>query len=117
TIVFGVSRSFWLSITMLLLIGGLDQISVVIRHTLVQLLTPDEMRGRVSAINAMFIGASNELGGFESGLVAHYFGSTFSVVSGGIGTLLVVLIVAAIWPAVLRYGRLVPLPEEQQREP
>ncbi|HEV7224505.1 MAG TPA: MFS transporter [Pirellulales bacterium] len=107
TIVFGFSRSFTLSLAMLFLTGAFDTVSVVIRHTLVQLLTPDEMRGRVSAINGMFIGASNELGRFESGLVAKLFGSAaFSVVSGGIGTLLVVAAVATLWPQLGRYGRL-----------
>lgn len=106
TIVFGVSRSFWLSLVALFLTGAFDNISVVIRHTLVQVLTPDAMRGRVSAVNGLFIGASNELGGFESGLVAQFFGSTFSVVSGGIGTLLVVASTALAWPQLRRYGRL-----------
>src|ERR1043165_8653007 len=74
TIAFGVSREFWLSLLMLFLCGFVDNISVVVRHTLVQLLTPDEKRGRVSAVNSLFIGTSNELGGFESGLVANWFG-------------------------------------------
>jgi|SRR5579872_3988035 len=114
TIVFGVSRSFPLSVAMLLSLGALDMISVVIRHTLVQLLTPDEMRGRVSAVNGMFIGISNELGEFESGIVADLFrrddnkafGPTVSAVSGGVGTLVVVAAVALIWPQLRRYGRL-----------
>jgi MFS family permease len=114
TIVFGFSRIFALSLVMLLLLGALDMISVVIRHTLVQLLTPDDMRGRVSAVNGMFIGISNELGEFESGMVAHAFdrsddrafGPTVSAVSGGIGTLLVVAAVALIWPPLRNYGRL-----------
>ncbi len=106
TIVFGLSRSFWLSLLMLLLSGALDNISVVVRHTLVQMLTPDHLRGRVSAINAMFINASNELGGFESGFVAYLAGPTFSVVFGGVGTLVVVAAVARIWPQLRRYGRL-----------
>jgi MFS family permease len=106
TIVFGFSRWFWVSLLMLFLTGALDNISVVVRHTLVQLLTPDEMRGRVSAINSMFIGASNELGGFESGLVANLFTPMISVVSGGIGTLVVVAAVAIVWPQIRRYGRL-----------
>src|SRR4029434_9830184 len=70
TIGFGVSNSFWFSLLMLFVCGAVDNISVVVRHTLVQLLTPDEKRGRVSAVNSLFIGTSNELGGFESGLVA-----------------------------------------------
>lgn len=106
TVVFGVSRWFPLSLLMLFLTGALDNISVVVRHTLVQLLTPDEMRGRVSAINSVFIGASNELGGFESGLVAALATPTLSVVSGGVGTLIIVAAVAAIWPQIRRYGRL-----------
>jgi hypothetical protein len=72
----------------------------------VQLLTPDEKRGRVSAVNSLFIGTSNELGGFESGLVAHLFGPVFAVVSGGVGTLLVVAGVAAAWPEIRKYGKL-----------
>jgi MFS family permease len=106
TIVFGFSRNFWLSFTMLLLTGALDNISVVIRHTLVQVLTPDNLRGRVSAINGLFIGASNELGAFESGTVAQLFSPTISVVSGGLGTLLVVLVAALAWPRLRRYGSL-----------
>lgn len=98
TIIFGLSRSLWLSLLMLFLTGALDSISVVIRHTLVQIRTPNELRGRVSAVNSVFISMSNELGGFESGLVAAFFGPIFSVVSGGIGTVLVVVAVALIWP-------------------
>jgi len=106
TVGFGLSRAFALSFLMLFICGLADNVSVVIRHTVVQLLTPDEKRGRVSAVNSLFIGTSNELGGFESGLVAHWLGPVFSVVSGGIGTILVVLLVAAIWPEIRRYGRL-----------
>jgi MFS family permease len=106
TILFGVSRWFWFSFFLLFLCGLMDNVSVVVRHTLVQLLTPDEKRGRVSAVNSLFIGTSNELGGFESGLVAHWFGPVFSVVSGGIGTILVVGVVAWIWPQIRKYGRL-----------
>ncbi len=106
TIAFGFSQWFWLSFLMLFACGAVDNISVVVRHTLVQLLTPDEKRGRVSAVNSLFIGTSNELGGFESGLVAHWFGPVVSVVSGGIGTILVVLAVAWMWPQIRKYGRL-----------
>lgn len=113
TVGFGLSRNFWLSLTMLFLTGALDNISVVVRHTLVQMLTPDAMRGRVSAINSMFIGASNELGEFESGTVAQYFGPTFSVVSGGLGTLIVVALTALWVPSLRRYGRLVPAESSQ----
>ncbi|MHB8521599.1 MAG: MFS transporter [Limisphaerales bacterium] len=106
TIAFGFSSVFWVSFAMLFICGAMDNISVVVRHTLVQLLTPDEKRGRVSAVNSLFIGTSNELGGFESGLVAHWLGPVFSVVSGGIGTLAVVIAIAVIWPEIRRYGRL-----------
>jgi hypothetical protein len=88
-------------------LGACDNISVVIRSTLVQLLTPDSMRGRVSAINYLFIGTSNELGGFESGLVAGFFGPVVSVVSGGVGTLLVVALVAWRLRDLRRFGSLV----------
>ena len=104
TIVFGFSKSFPLSLAMLFLTGLFDNVSMVIRHTLIQLLTPDEMRGRVSAVNSVFIGASNELGGFESGTVAHWFGHVFSVVSGGIGTIVVVCITALASPALRFFG-------------
>jgi MFS family permease len=106
TIIFGLSRNFWLSLVMLFLTGAFDNISVVVRGTLVTILTPDEMRGRVSAVNGMFISASNELGRFESGTVAYFFGTVFSVVSGGIGTLIVVSLVARLSPQLRRYGAL-----------
>lgn len=106
TIVFGISKNFWLSLAMLCLTGAFDNISVVVRHTLVQVLTPDDMRGRVSAVNNVFIGASNELGGWESGFTAYLFGTIPSVIIGGIGTLLTVLVVTFIWPEVRRFGSL-----------
>jgi MFS family permease len=112
TIVFGLTTFFWLSVAMLFMLGGLDNISVVIRSTLILTRTPDEMRGRTSAVNSIFIGASNELGGFESGLTAALFGPIVSVVGGGIGTILVVLIVARIWPEIRRMKTLAP-PEKQ----
>lgn len=117
TIVFGLSTSFYLSLAMLFLTGLFDQVSMVIRHTLVQLLTPDHMRGRVSAFNGMFISASNELGGMESGTVAHWFGPVVSVVSGGIGTLVVVAVTALGSPRARRFGSLAqiqPLEEEME---
>jgi MFS family permease len=98
TIVFGLSTSLLLSLLMLGVLGALDNISVVIRSTLMLTWTPDEMRGRTSAVNSIFISASNELGGFESGLAAALFGPIISVVGGGIGTIIVVLSVAKIWP-------------------
>ncbi|QSJ19722.1 MFS transporter [Nostoc sp. UHCC 0702] len=106
TIIFGLSRWFWLSLLMLTLSGALDTISVVIRHTLVQIRTPDDLRGRVAAINSVFISASNELGGFESGLTAALFGPVLSVVGGGIGTILVVIATAMIWPGIAKLGAL-----------
>ncbi|MEP6691789.1 MAG: MFS transporter [Gemmatimonadaceae bacterium] len=106
TIVFGLSRSFWLSIAMLVTIGGLDMISVVIRATLVPLLTPDDMRGRVAAINGVFIGTSNELGGFESGALASLIGPVGAVVFGGIGTIVTVIGVGVLWPELRRLKNL-----------
>ncbi len=106
TIVFGLSQNFWLSLAMLALAGMLDMISVVVRHTLVMLRTPEAMRGRVSAVNAMFIGASNELGGFESGVAASLLGPVGAVVFGGIGTILVVIGVSRWSPELRRLGKL-----------
>jgi len=116
TIGFGLSHWFWVSFLLLFICGTADNVSVVVRHTLVQMLTPDEKRGRVSAVNNLFIGTSNELGEFESGTVAQWvgpalgnsiaFGAMASVVSGGIGTILVVLGVAWFWPEIRNYGRL-----------
>jgi len=106
TIVFGLSKNFWLSFAMLIATGMCDNISVVVRHTLVQMLTPDSMRGRVSAVNQIFIGSSNEIGGLESGLTAQWFGPVISVVGGGVGTLLVVGTVGAIFPEIRKLGSL-----------
>jgi MFS family permease len=102
TIIFGLSRNLVLSLLSLLLVGASDTVSVVIRLTLVQLATPDEMRGRVSAVNMLFIGASNELGQFESGLTAHWFGTVPAVVLGGIGTLVVIATWAWLFPELRR---------------
>jgi MFS family permease len=104
TVIFGLSQNFWLSFAMLTLTGGLDNVSVVVRGTLMQTLTPDEMRGRVAAINSIFISSSNELGEFESGCVAALLGATTAVVGGGIGTILVVLGVMWTWPRLLELG-------------
>ena len=98
TIVFGLSTSFWLSMAMLFLTGVFVNVSVVVRHTLVQMATPEFMRGRVSSVSAVFIGSSNEIGGFESGLVAQLTNPVFSVVSGGVGTLVVVLAWMGLFP-------------------
>ena len=102
TMVFGLSKSFLLSVAMLAFLGAMDNISVVIRGTLLLTQTPDAMRGRISSVNSIFIGVSNELGSFESGLAASLFGPVIAVVAGGIGTILVVLVVARVWPEMGR---------------
>jgi MFS family permease len=106
TILFGLSRNAYFSFAMLLLVGALDNISVVIRGTILQLSTPDSMRGRVSAVNSVFVNLSNELGGFESGVTAAWWGPTRSVVFGGVGCLLVVAVSAVRWPSLRRLGAL-----------
>ncbi len=106
TIVFGLTTNFWLAMAMLFLTGVFDNVSVVVRHTLMQLLTPDAMRGRVSAVSAVFIGSSNELGGFESGALARLTSPVFSVVAGGIGTLAVVATTAVASPRLRKFGAL-----------
>ncbi len=106
TVGFGLSTWFPLSIVCLALLGGFDNVSAVIRSTLEQVVTPDPLRGRVSAIHWVFIGLSNEMGDFESGLAAWAFGPVAAVVGGGLGTLLVVLFVARRWPEVARLGRI-----------
>jgi hypothetical protein len=113
---FGLSQWFWLSFLMLFMCGAVDNVSVVVRHTLVQLLTPDDKRGRVSAVNNLFIGTSNEMGEFESGSVAQLFGpaigntvvmgTVISVVAGGFGTIGVVMAIALFFPHIRKYGRL-----------
>jgi MFS family permease len=106
TILFGLSKIFWLSLGLLFLVGAFDSVSVIIRGSIVQLVTPDEMRGRVSSVNNIFIGTSNEFGALESGLTAALFGPVISVVAGGIGTILVVLGVAWRWPETRKIGAL-----------
>jgi MFS family permease len=98
TVVFGLSHSIWVSLVALVLIGASDMVSVVIRSSILQLATPPEMRGRVSAVNWLFIGASNEFGEFESGLTAHWWGAVRAVVVGGIGSLLVTGSAAVLFP-------------------
>jgi MFS family permease len=105
TIVFGLSRSFTLSCVSLLLMGAADTISVVIRSSLVQLETPDEMRGRVGAVNSLFIGTSNQLGEFESGVTASLFGTVLATVLGGVGTLVVALLWMRLFPSLLTFDR------------
>ena len=102
TILFGISRSYPFSLAMLVLTGALDNISVVIRHTLIQVLTPDAMRGRVTAVDMIFIGTSNEFGQFESGVTAQWFGTVPAVVLGGIGTLVVIATWTWLFPDLRR---------------
>jgi MFS family permease len=108
TVVFGLSRNLLLSVGVLVLMGACDMVSVVVRHTLVQLSTPDEMRGRVSAVNSMFIGASNEVGQFESGLTAAWLGTVPAVVAGGLGTILIVGLWSRLFPELRRVNELQP---------
>jgi MFS family permease len=106
TIIFGLSRSFVLSLVALLVLGAADMFSVVVRSTLIQTRTPDEMRGRVGAVNMVFIGASNELGEFESGVTAAWLGPERAVIFGGIGTCLVVIAWALLFPALRKVDRM-----------
>jgi hypothetical protein len=103
--VFGASTHFWVSLVALVLMGAGDMVSVYIRHLLVQLETPDEIRGRVSAVNAVFIGASNELGEFESGLTASWFGAIPAVLLGGCATLVVAGVWARLFPELWQADR------------
>lgn len=98
TIIFGLSTSFWLSLAALFVVGAADSASVFVRNSLVQIITPDQMRGRVNAVSAVFIGASNEMGDAESGVIAHWFGAVPAVIIGGVGTVLVAVIFARIFP-------------------
>jgi MFS family permease len=106
TIVFGLSHSLALSLIALALTGAFDMVSVIVRSTLVQLKTPDEMRGRVSAVNMLFIGASNEVGQFESGLTAQWFGAVPAVILGGAGTIAVVLAWGWLFPSLRKVDQL-----------
>ena len=108
TIVFGLSRNLYLSMAALFLVGASDMVSVIVRSTLGQLATPDEMRGRVSAVNMLFIGTSNEFGQFESGVTAQWWGAVPAVVLGGVGTLLVVSLWSVLFPALRRVDELTP---------
>src|SRR5262249_11415132 len=108
TILFGTSRSLPIAFVSLLLAGAADMVSVVVRHTTVQLRTPDAMRGRVSAVNMIFIGASNEIGQFESGLTAQWLGTVPAVIAGGVGTLLVVALWTWWFPELRAADELIP---------
>jgi len=109
-VVFGLSRNLWLSLAALVLTGALEMVSVIVRQTMVQVATPDHMRGRVSAVNSVFIGASNEVGQFESGLTAHWFGTVPAVVLGGVGTMAVVLLWTRLFPSLRRIDDLTAPP-------
>jgi MFS family permease len=115
-VVFGVSHSFTLSMIALVIAGAGDMISIFVRGTLVQLMTPPEMRGRVSAVNMLFIGASNELGQFESGVTAQWFGAVPAVMLGGVGTLIVVGIWSLLFPQLRRVDRLIVTPEADREQ-
>lgn len=106
TIIFGLSRSYWLSWSMLFFCGAADNVSVIVRQTLIPLFTPPSMLGRVAAVNGLFIGASNEIGGFESGLLASLTTPVFAVVFGGIGTIIVVLLTTILCTPLRRFGSL-----------
>lgn len=112
TLVFGISRSMTLSLIALLLVGATDMVSVVVRGTLVQVATPDAVRGRVNAVDMIFIGASNEFGEFESGVTAAWFGTVPAVIIGGIGTLTVVGLWAWMFPELRQADRLTPAQEQ-----
>jgi len=112
TIAFGLSTSFWFSLAVLVVLGAADMISMVIRSSFVQLETPDEMRGRVSAVNGLFIGASNQLGEFESGVTAHWFGTVPAVVMGGVGTLVVTGLWIKMFPTLAKRDQLHSKPSD-----
>jgi len=114
TVGFGVSRNFGLSLFFLFLTGAFDSVSVVIRVTIEQMITPDALRGRVSSINYVFVGFSNEFGAFWNGMTASLFGPIAAVIGGGLGSVAVVAAVALFWPALRRIGPLYELrPAEQ----
>jgi MFS family permease len=106
TVVFGLSRNIWLSCAALLVVGASDMISVVVRSSVLQLATPHEMRGRVSSVNWLFLGASNELGEYESGLTAHWWGAVRAVVIGGVASMAITGLWAVFFPALRRADKL-----------
>ncbi len=116
TIVFGLSDTMPVALIALLLVGACDMVSVIVRHTIVQLWTPDAMRGRVSAVNMVFIGASNEVGQFESGITAQWLGTVPAVIAGGVGTLAIVLLWAAFFPALRQVDQLAGQPRSMAVE-
>ena len=115
TVVFGLARSVGVALAALVMVGACDMVSVIVRHTLVQLGTPDEMRGRVSAVNMVFIGASNEVGQFESGVTAQWFGTVPAVIAGGMGTIAIVALWAWIFPALRQVDSLTSGGQKQSK--
>jgi hypothetical protein len=121
TVVFGLSRSLPLSLGALMIVGASDMVSVVIRSSMLQLATPSSMRGRVSAVNSLFVGASNELGEFESGVTAQWFGAVRAVVLGGLGALTITGLWSVLFPSLrairqLNTESLLPVEEEQPQQ-
>jgi type IV secretory pathway VirB3-like protein len=112
TVIFSFSTNFFISLIALVILGAADNVSVVIRISLVQLSTPDAMRGRVNAVNSLFVGTSNQLGEFESGMLAGLLGPIASGVIGGLGTVLVALLWMRLFPSLLRINSLVIVPEQ-----
>lgn len=108
TVVFGLSTNFWLSLIALFIVGTSDSVSAFIRNNVVQIITPDDVRGRVNAVNSVFIGASNQVGEFESGITAHWWGTVPAVIVGGVGTILVAIAAAWIFPQLRRMDSLDP---------
>ncbi len=117
TIVFRLSKNYALSLAMMFLVGAFDNISVVVRHTMVQMLTPDAMRGRVSAVNTVFIVLSNDLGGLKSGVTARLFGPVGSVLFGGVGAIVSVAVVMKLWPDLTRVGALHEIGQVKEKAP
>jgi MFS family permease len=115
TMIFGVSRSFAVSLLALFLVGATDMVSVIVRATLIQVATPDEMRGRVNAVDMIFIGASNELGQFESGITAQWFGAVPAVILGGIGAIVVTGLWAWMFPQLRRVNNLTMKEDDSRR--
>jgi hypothetical protein len=109
TVVFAVSKSLWLSVAALIVLGAGDMLSVNVRQTLIQIVTPDHMRGRVSAVSSVFIGASNELGEFESGVAARLLGPVGAALFGGVGALVVTVLWARMFPALRKADNLIEM--------
>jgi MFS family permease len=114
TVVFSLSTSFPLSLAALAVLGAADMVSVVVRQTLVQIQTPDNMRGRVTAVSALFIGTSNQLGEFRAGTMAEFTGALVAVLAGGVGTLMIVALWAKLFPALMNVDDLTRAADEER---